>query len=179
MRGILLGSLLALSIPYTRAHPSTRKQGDIAKRTIDLDAFRLKVSSDYVNATAVIEDPPLALNRRASALDIATELVKETLPGANFRLVETYTGNNKVTHVYFRQTANDIDIDNADFNVNVSIHLLSTAVRLHLALLTPNRWERMGGFSHSETLSTRAIFQYPRIFRSEIAWILHVLSKEQ
>ena len=99
MRGLLLGTLAALSIPYTSAHPSARKQWGVAKRTVDLDAFRLKVSSDYTNATAVIEDLPVALNKRASAQDIATELVKETVPGAKFRLVESYTGKIGRAHV--------------------------------------------------------------------------------
>lgn len=121
MRGFLLGSLAALSLTSS-AHPSARKQWTPAKRTIDLDAFRLKVTADYVNATSVVEDPPITtLNRRASAQDIATELVTKTVPSAKFRLVESYTGDNGVTHVYFRQTGNDLDIDNADFNVNVSL----------------------------------------------------------
>jgi extracellular elastinolytic metalloproteinase len=30
-----------------------------------------------------------------------------------------YVGNNGIAHFYFKQTVNDLDIDNADFNVNV------------------------------------------------------------
>ena len=121
MRGLLLATVAALTASQTAAHPASRPQWGIAKRAVDLDAFRLKVSSDYVDSKAVIEDPEVSsLTKRASAQDIATEVVEKTVPGAKFRLVESYTGTNGVSHVYFRQTANDIDIDNADFNVNVS-----------------------------------------------------------
>ena len=30
-----------------------------------------------------------------------------------------YVGTNGIAHYYFKQTANDLDIDNADFNVNI------------------------------------------------------------
>jgi len=47
-------------------------------------------------------------------------LVKATVPGAQFRLVgDNYVGSNGIAHFYFKQTANDLDIDNADFNVNI------------------------------------------------------------
>lgn len=43
-----------------------------------------------------------------------------TMPNATFRLVDDhYVGANGIAHFYFRQTANDVDIDNADFNVNI------------------------------------------------------------
>ena len=176
MRGLLLGTLAALSVPYASAHPSARKQWGLAKRTVDLDAFRLKVASDYVNATAVVEDPPVVLSKRASAQDIATELVKKTVPGAKFRLVESYTGSNGITHVYFRQTANDLDIDNADFNVNVSIYFNETFVGRSL---TQTRLPPMDRCSLSATPSTRVRFPYHQIFRREIVWIRHVLLGEQ
>lgn len=176
MRGLLLGTLAVLSIPYTGAHPSSRKQWGVAKRTVDLDAFRLKVTSDYINATAVAEESPVVLNKRASAQDIATELVKETVPGAKFRLVQSYTGSNGITHVYFRQTANDLDIDNADFNVNVSIYFNETCVGRSL---TQNRLVAMERYSLLETPSTRVRFPYRRISRREIVWIPHALLREQ
>jgi extracellular elastinolytic metalloproteinase len=52
---------------------------------------------------------------------VATDLVKATIPGATFRLTDDhYVGSNGVAHFYFKQTANDLDIDNADFNVNIN-----------------------------------------------------------
>lgn len=53
-------------------------------------------------------------------VSIATDLVKKTIPGAQFRLVnDHYVGSNGIAHFYFKQTANGLDIDNADFNVNI------------------------------------------------------------
>lgn len=52
----------------------------------------------------------------------ATKLVKSTFPNMTFRTVKDhYIGTNGIGHVHFKQTAHGIDIDNADFNVNVSI----------------------------------------------------------
>jgi extracellular elastinolytic metalloproteinase len=119
MRGLLYASL-ALTIGSISAHPLSQHSKGLAKRTVDLNAFRLKVASDYTNSTSVDTDPPLGITKRAANEDTATELVKKKVPGATFRLVESYTGTNSVAHFYFKQTANGIDIDNADFNVNVS-----------------------------------------------------------
>lgn len=53
-------------------------------------------------------------------VDTATQLVQKTVPGATFRVVgDHYVGDNGVAHINFKQTANGLDIDNADFNVNV------------------------------------------------------------
>ena len=117
MRGILLGSL-ALAIHHVSAHPLSQSSQGLARRVVDLNAFRLKALSDYVNATTVDEEI-VASFQKAAPKDTATDLVKTTVPGAQFRLVESYTGDNGVAHFYFRQTANGLDIDNADFNVNV------------------------------------------------------------
>lgn len=169
MRGLLLGSLAALSISSTSAHPSQRKAG-VSKRAIDIESFRLKVSADYVDAAAVDANPPQGLTKRANAQDIATELVKKTAPGAEFRQVESYTGDNGVTHVYFRQTANDLDIDNADFNVNVSI-TQSFLADFGNNTLTYNRLGAMEPSSLSETRSTRARSQRHPTSPREIASI--------
>lgn len=56
----------------------------------------------------------------------ATALIKSVAPGITFRLVDDhYIGANGIAHVYFKQTANGVDIDNAAFNVNVSLWHLS------------------------------------------------------
>ncbi|KAF2013944.1 extracellular metallo proteinase 2 [Aaosphaeria arxii CBS 175.79] len=113
MRSVLFG-LLALSVS---AHPS---RPTLFKRAIDISAFRPKVESTYTNATVVESIPTVERAvKRADASDTATELVKKTVPGATFRLAKEYVGNNGIAHFYFKQTANGIDIDNADFNVNI------------------------------------------------------------
>jgi extracellular elastinolytic metalloproteinase len=121
MRSALFASL-ALAIAHTSAHPAQLQNSkpSLFKRTVNLESFRLKVTADYVNTTAVESEPSVKLFRRATTEDTATELVKKTVPGATFRLVEGYAATNGISHFYFKQTANGLDIDNADFNVNVS-----------------------------------------------------------
>lgn len=81
------------------------------------------VKTEYKNATEVDMDPTIpTLRARATTEETATELVKSTVPGATFRLSDDhYVGKNGISHFYFKQTANGLDIDNADFNVNVSV----------------------------------------------------------
>jgi extracellular elastinolytic metalloproteinase len=102
------------------AHPSSHGSA-LSRRAIDLDAFRLTATSEYVNATVAAPSASLQRFKRADYLETATELVKSVANGASFRVVEDhYVGSNGVAHVNFKQTANGLDIDNADFNINVS-----------------------------------------------------------
>lgn len=119
MRSALLASLAVISAFNVNAHPTF--QSKLTRRSIDLDSFRVKIDTVYKNATSVESDPTIpSLRRRASATDVATELVKQIMPSATFRLVEDhYVGTNGIAHFYFKQTANGLDIDTADFNVNV------------------------------------------------------------
>lgn len=113
MRAFLLG---LLAVPII-AHPTHHTH---FRRAIDVSSFRLKVKSQYTDAKTVVKNTTITeLSKRADATDIATELVKKTAPGTEFKLIEDYVGNNGVAHFYFKQTFNDIVIDNADFNVNV------------------------------------------------------------
>jgi extracellular elastinolytic metalloproteinase len=126
MKGLLFASL-ALSLQHVRAHPASTHSQSLAKRTVDLDSFRLKVAAEYVNSTAVDTGVVPTIERRGSSPeDTAIKLVKRIAKGAEFRLVESYTGDNGVTHFYFKQTANGVDIDNGDFNVNVSLYVQFT-----------------------------------------------------
>ncbi|KAL6707019.1 hypothetical protein ACN47E_004969 [Coniothyrium glycines] len=119
MRSVLLASLASLSAVIIHAHPTSHNK--LAKRAVDLDAFRVKVKTVYKNATAVELDPTIpSLSRRASAQDVATELVQKTSPSAKFRLVDDhYVGTNGIAHFFFKQTVNGLDVDTADFNVNI------------------------------------------------------------
>jgi extracellular elastinolytic metalloproteinase len=102
-------------------HSSRRSTGALQPRVIDLSAFRLKALASYTNATSTTESDIASLVKRADYLDTATSLVQQIAPGAEFRLVDDhYVGDNGVGHVNFKQTVNGLDIDNADFNVNVS-----------------------------------------------------------
>lgn len=119
MHASLLTGLVSLAL--VGAHPSGPGSHALVSRGIDLNAFRLKATSSYVNAS-VAESPSLRRHKRADYIEAATELVKSQAKGAEFRVVEDhYVGANGVAHVNFKQTAHGIDIDNADFNVNVSL----------------------------------------------------------
>jgi len=127
MRTILLTSLLS-SVALVRGHPSPNARPGLQRRTVDLNAFRLKALTSYVNSTTTETEPTAAsIVKRESYVDAATELVKTKLPSATFRVVDDhYVGVNGIAHVNFKQTANGLDIDNADFNVNVSRAWAST-----------------------------------------------------
>ncbi|KAJ0161302.1 Extracellular metalloproteinase mep [Colletotrichum tanaceti] len=114
-------ALLGLLGPTSQifAHPATSH--NIGRRGIDIEAFRLPQLGSYTNATETEASPPIALLlKRESYVETATELVQKLAPDAEFRLVgDHYVGTNGIGHVNFKQTAHGLDIDNADFNVNI------------------------------------------------------------
>ena len=114
-------ALAASLATYVVAHPvASPNPSPLQPRTIDVSKFRLKTAAVY-NSTKETGDISIKLLKRDSYVDTTTELVKKALPGTTFRLVgDHYVGSNGVAHVNFKQTANGLDIDNADFNVNVS-----------------------------------------------------------
>jgi extracellular elastinolytic metalloproteinase len=122
MRSFFLTSLVSLAIlDITLGHPYHGTH-TLKRRAVNLDSFRMKIPVAYKNAKEVRSDPTInSLARRASIEDTATDLVKTTVPGASFRLIQSYVGTNGIAHFYFKQTAHGIDIDNGDFNVNVSV----------------------------------------------------------
>ena len=124
MRSVLLASLASLSAIGVRGHPhGSQVRNGLRRRAVDLDAFRVKHAAAYMNVTEVQADPNIesTLTKRATAQEIADDLVKFTVPGATFRLAgDSYVGDNGIAHCYYKQTANGLDIDTADFNVNVS-----------------------------------------------------------
>jgi extracellular elastinolytic metalloproteinase len=121
MRSFLLASLASIAtFKSTHAHPS-RSHRALGKRGIDLDSYRMDLPVAYTNANDVGADASISsLTRRGTAEETANELVKKVAPGATFRVADNYVGSNGVSHIYFKQTANGLDIDNGDFNVNVS-----------------------------------------------------------
>jgi extracellular elastinolytic metalloproteinase len=121
MRSALIATLASVAAMGAYAHPHTRGSASLSKRAIDLDKFRMVVKTEYKNATEVDADPTIpTLRLRATPEETANDLVAAQAPDAEFRLSgDHYTSKNGVTHLYFKQTANGLDIDNADFNVNV------------------------------------------------------------
>ncbi|KAF2737745.1 extracellular metallo proteinase mep [Polyplosphaeria fusca] len=120
MRSLIFLTLAALVL-QSSAHPaSPARSYKLHKRAVDFNRFRLKLTSDYSDATQTDSEPSIAAIKRADPEDTATELVKRSIPGATFRLVDDfYVGDNGISHFNFKQTANGLDIDNADFNVNI------------------------------------------------------------
>jgi extracellular elastinolytic metalloproteinase len=124
MRSLLLLGLAGLAAK-TQAHPARHepKGAALGKRGVNLEAFRLKELADYIPNEEVVEDPPVSISKRADYLETAKDVIKSIVPKATFRLVEDhYVGSNGIAHVHFKQTVNGVDVDNGDFNVNVSAH---------------------------------------------------------
>ncbi|KAH8689236.1 Fungalysin metallopeptidase-domain-containing protein [Phaeosphaeriaceae sp. PMI808] len=121
MRSFLLASLTSLAAHNVHAHHShsTHSTQPLSKRTVDFP-FHEVLNTKYANFAKVQGDPSIVPPAQENPQRTATELVKMTVPGATFRLADDhYVGSNGIAHFYFKQMANDLDIDNADFNVNI------------------------------------------------------------
>ncbi|KAK7415054.1 hypothetical protein QQX98_006192 [Neonectria punicea] len=122
MRSLLMLGLAGLAVKV-QAHPARRQPhtAQLGKRGIDLDSFRLPELSDYTAHEEVVENPVIEISKRETYVETAKDVVKSVVEDATFRLVEDhYVGSNGIAHVHFKQTINGIDVDNADFNVNVA-----------------------------------------------------------
>jgi extracellular elastinolytic metalloproteinase len=120
MRFVSQSGLVALLATRVLGHPTASPHA-IGRRGIDIEAFRLKTESLYsdVKQTENLDLP--ASFEALSYTETAATVVKELFPNANYRLVsDHYIGNDGIGHVFFKQQVHGIDIDNADFNVNVS-----------------------------------------------------------
>lgn len=128
MRLTTAAALVALLPCTALAHPAlVSSRRDINGRAVNFDAFRLGTKADYSNAGFTAKSSIVSsLTKRGTYLETAQALVKKVAPGAEFRVVDDhYVGSNGVAHVNFKQVAHGLDIDNADFNVNVRPPLLS------------------------------------------------------
>ncbi|KAH8595777.1 putative extracellular metallo proteinase mep [Bisporella sp. PMI_857] len=116
----LSAGFLATQILGHPHHLAPRK--DLKGRSVDLNSFRLTTTSEYSNIenTRTSEVSRLFI-KRGDYIETATDLVKTILPGAEFRIADdAYIGTNGIGHVNFKQTVHGLDIDNADFNVNIA-----------------------------------------------------------
>jgi extracellular elastinolytic metalloproteinase len=121
MKSLALLGLAGLAAAHPQ-RPQDANEVHVAKRGVDITKFRLPELSEYT-ASDVAENVEAVrmMVKRETYVETATELVKSVAPDAEFRVVKDhYIGKNGVAHVNFKQTAHGIDIDNADFNVNVS-----------------------------------------------------------
>ncbi|KAF2803574.1 extracellular elastinolytic metallo proteinase [Mytilinidion resinicola] len=122
-------ALAALFIGQALAHPliSTGQHDhrvrSLQRRQVDISKFQLTTSTNYINAES--GDSALKGFRSVSIsndyVKTAKDFVAKTFKDAEFRVADdSYVGVNGVAHVYFKQTAHGLDIDNADLNVNIS-----------------------------------------------------------
>lgn len=119
MRFVSRTALAALLAIRVLGHPTPSPHANV-RRGIDLEAFRLKTEASYsdVKKTEDLNLPPSF--DTLSYTETARLVVEELFPKADFRLVpDHYIGNDGIGHVVFKQQVHGIDIDNADFNVNV------------------------------------------------------------
>lgn len=110
------------SAALTNSHPTKRHTGLTPRGIANLDAFRLPMMANYTSAKET-KTPQHNMQPFAPSdpVEVATEHVKKMNPGLTFRVVDdNYVGGNGVSHIRFKQTMHGIDIDNADYNVNVS-----------------------------------------------------------
>lgn len=119
---VLLGLLGSSALAHPAVQSANKKpwKPSLSKRLVDLDQFRPGTAATYINATETNSSPDTKLIKRDDYVATATALVKSKAPDAEFRVYDSYIGANGIGHVYFRQTIFGIDVDNTDFNVNVS-----------------------------------------------------------
>lgn len=100
--------------------PASNSAHSVQKRTVDFKSFKLAVGSSYSNSLVTTDETPQFRSFSAATYtETATSLVQKVAPDAEFRLLSNYVSGNGIGHVVFKQTLHGLDIDNADFNVNV------------------------------------------------------------
>lgn len=118
---------------------------------VNPQAYRLREAPNYISAARASENDNPTMLKRSDYLDTAIELVKRIAPDSTFRIVDDhYVGTNGVGHVYFRQTVDDRDVENADFSVNVRV-----MTSKHLTMLIASRLLATEAYSPTATRSSR------------------------
>jgi extracellular elastinolytic metalloproteinase len=119
LASLVIGASLTLAHPHAADHRDAYK-ASLNKRSIDLNQYRTGASINYKASSIAKTDSSLKVLKRGDYVETATELVKSVHPDSKFRIADSYIGTNGIGHVYFKQTVHGLDIDNSDFNVNVS-----------------------------------------------------------
>jgi hypothetical protein len=134
-------AVTALLAALVIGHPAPSSSQNIRRRTVNLDSYKLGVGANYSsNVVLTDETPQLRTFTAPTYVETASLLVKKIAPAAEYRLVSSYQSDNGVGHVVFKQTLHGIDIDTADFNVNVSCAIAISA------LLIDSGWQRWQSF---------------------------------
>jgi extracellular elastinolytic metalloproteinase len=124
MKSLALIGLAGLAAKV-QAHPTFHEDThgtSLSKRAIDLSQYAMPPVSNYSPSSATKDNKAAkTVGKRSSYVETATEFITKEVPGLEFRVVDDhYIGSGGVAHIHFKQTHHGIDIDNADFNVNVS-----------------------------------------------------------
>lgn len=120
MQRLLLAAGL-LSLPF-HASAYVQQSSGITRRGVDLDSFRPLDKAKYMNSDEVQQNAAIMSLAGGNYVDVATRLVQKMMPRATFRVVDDhYVSTSGMGHVNFRQTIHGIDVDNADFHVNVRL----------------------------------------------------------
>lgn len=123
MKSAILLGLTGLAA-NVNAHPTKQSENgnSLAKRGIDISKYHLPSLSQYTPSSNIEQEASLqALAYKRNYVDTATRAVKKVAPKAQFRVADDhYIDVDGIGHVHFKQTVHGIDIDNADFKVNVS-----------------------------------------------------------
>ncbi|KAH0489659.1 hypothetical protein TgHK011_010077 [Trichoderma gracile] len=124
MKSAILLGLTGLAA-NVHAHPTKQHDSgsNLVRRGIDISKYHLPSLSDYTPSTHVdVEDEASvqSVDFKRDYVATATRAVKRLAPHAEFRVVDDhYVDVDGIGHVHFKQTVHGIDIDNADFKVNV------------------------------------------------------------
>ncbi|KAH6609921.1 fungalysin metallopeptidase [Trichoderma cornu-damae] len=122
MKSAILLGLTGLAA-NVHAHPTRQREAgsSLTKRGIDISNYHLPALSDYTPSQDIEEEASVqALGLKRNYVDTATRAVKRAAPNAQFRVVDDhYVDVDGIGHVHFKQTVHGIDIDNADFKVNI------------------------------------------------------------
>lgn len=158
---VILGLLGSSALAHPSVSSANKKpwKPSLSKRVVDLDQFRPGTAATYINATETNSSPDTKLIKRDDYVATATALVKSKVPDAEFRVYDSYVGTNGIGHVYFRQTIFGIDVDNTDFNVNVSAKFRQKGLELAADILF--RSPRMAQSFHMVAASTLELCQRP------------------
>lgn len=114
--GILLSSLATL----VASHPVIESREIQYQPLVDVSKFRIETAAEYTSTKSAQTAAQVSYD--GDYIQLAKDFVKEKYPAVELRLSDDhYVGASGIAHVYFKQTANGVDIANANFNVNVRL----------------------------------------------------------
>lgn len=156
--------LFLLFITLVSAHPG-HSHSQPQRRSVDLEAYRFGGGGSYVSVPSASSTSKRSVKKskeKATNQDTAVAFLMSSFPKTTFRLTtDHYVGDNGVEHFYFKQLANNLDIDNSNLNINVCHMLVWDGQQL-----TSPRLLKMEQSSLTATHYTQARFHPPELLQS-------------